>query len=78
MDCARSIELLSDYDACLLGDEDVVLVRTHLSACEGCDGVFGDLRLIIRTAMEMRSADAIAYPDVEVIWLLVSARRVGH
>ena len=78
MDCARSIELLSDYDAGLLGGGEVVFVRTHLSGCAACDGVFEDLRLIIRAAIAMRSGNDIAYPDGEVLWQSLSARRAGH
>jgi len=78
MDCARSIELLSDYDAGLLGADEVVFVRTHLTGCADCGVVFEDLRLIIRVAVAMRSGDGIAYPDGENLWRLLSARRVGH
>jgi hypothetical protein len=78
MDCARSIELLSDYDAGLLGREEVVILRTHLTNCGDCDGVFEDLRLIIRVAIAMRSGDSITYPDGEALWQSLSARRVGH
>ena len=78
MDCARSIELLSDYDAGLLGDDDRVLVVTHLSACADCDGVFQDLKLIVQTALSMRSENGIAYPDEEVLWQRLSVNRIVH
>ena len=78
MDCAKSIELLSDYDAGLLGDDDKLLVITHLSACADCDGVFQDLKLIVQTALAMRSENGIAYPDEEVLWQKVSVRRIVH
>jgi hypothetical protein len=78
MDCARSIELLSDYDAGLLGDSDKLFVITHLSTCSDCDGVFRDLKLIVQTAFAMRSENGIAYPDEEVLWRRVSASRVVH
>jgi hypothetical protein len=78
MDCAKSIELLSDYSAGSLGDEDSIFVRTHLSACVDCDGVFRDLRLIVETALAMRSENGIAYPDEEVLWQRLSAGRIVH
>jgi len=78
MDCARSIELLSDYDAGLLGADDKLFVITHLSACADCDGVFRDLKLIVQTAFAMRSENGIAYPDEEVLWQRLSANRIVH
>jgi anti-sigma factor ChrR (cupin superfamily) len=78
MDCARSIELLSEYTAGSLGDDDSVFVRTHLTACADCNGVLQDLQLIVQTATAMRSENGIAYPDEEILWQKVSARRVVH
>ena len=78
MDCARSIELLSEYSAGSLGDDDSVFVRTHLTACADCNGVLEDLKLIVQTALSMRGANGIAYPDEEVLWQKVSVRRVVH
>ncbi len=78
MDCARSIELLSEYSAGSLAGDDVVFVRTHLTASADCDGVFRDLKLIVQTALAMRSENGIAYPDEEVLWQRVSASRIVH
>jgi len=78
MDCDRSIELLSEYSAGSLGDDDVIFVRTHLTGCVDCDGVFQDLKLIVQTALAMRSENGIAYPDEEVLWQRVSASRIVH
>jgi len=78
MDCARSIELLSDYDAGLLGDDDKLLVITHLSGCIDCDGVFKDLKLIVQTALSMRNENGIAYPDEEALWQRLNANRIVH
>ena len=78
MDCAKSIELLSDYDAGLLGDDDKLFVITHLSTCTDCDGVFQDLKIIVQTAIAMRSENGIAYPDEEALWQRLSAGRVVH
>ena len=78
MDCARSIELLSEYSAGSLGEADSTFVSTHLSACADCDGVFKDLEVIVRTAAALRSENGIAYPDEEVLWQRLSARRIVH
>ena len=78
MDCARSIELLSEYSAGALGEPDSLFVTTHLSACADCNGVLQDLRLIVSTAAVMRSDNGIAYPDEEVLWQRLSARRIVH
>jgi anti-sigma factor ChrR (cupin superfamily) len=78
MDCARSIELLSEYTAGSLGDDDSIFVRTHLTACADCNGVLEDLKLIVQTAVAMRSENGIAYPDEEILWQRVSARRIVH
>lgn len=78
MDCARSLELLSEYNAGSLGDNDSVFVRTHLLDCKDCNGVFEDLRLIVQTATLLRTENGIAYPDEELLWQRVSARRIIH
>ena len=78
MDCARSIELLSDYTADALGDNDKILVSTHLLDCVDCKGVFEDLRLIVQTATLLRAENGLAYPDEELLWARVSAGRIIH
>ena len=78
MDCARSIELLSEYDAGLLGDDEKLFVITHLSACADCDGVFRVLKLIVQTAFAMRSENGIAYPDEEALWQRLNTNRTVH
>ena len=78
MDCAKSIELLSEYSAGSLGDDDSIFIQTHLSACADCDGVFRDLKLIVQTALSMRAENGIAYPDEEVLWQRLSAGRIVH
>lgn len=78
MDCAKSLELLSEYNAGSLGEDDSVFVRTHLTACADCDGVFRDLKLIVQAATAMRSENGIAYPDEDTLWQRLNARRVVH
>ncbi|HEX3559847.1 MAG TPA: zf-HC2 domain-containing protein [Pyrinomonadaceae bacterium] len=78
MDCARSIELLSEYSAGSLGEDESIFIRTHLSGCLDCNGVFEDLMLIVQTATALRSENGIAYPDEEVLWQRVSVGRIVH
>jgi Putative zinc-finger len=79
MDCARSIELLSEYTADTLGENDKLFISTHLLDCVDCKGVFEDLRLIVQTATLLRASEnGIAYPDEELLWARVSARRIVH
>ena len=78
MDCATSNELLSEYSAGSLGENDSVLIRTHLLDCKDCNGVFEDLRLIVQTATLLRRENGIAYPDEELLWARVSASRIVH
>jgi predicted anti-sigma-YlaC factor YlaD len=78
MDCSRSIELLSEYTAGSLGENDSIFVRTHLLDCKDCNGVFEDLRVIVQTATLLRSENGIAYPDEELLWQRVSVGRIVH
>jgi hypothetical protein len=79
MDCARSIELLSEYTADALGDDDKIFVSTHLLDCVDCKGVFEDLRLIVQTATLLRASEnGLAYPDEELLWQRVSVGRIVH
>lgn len=78
MDCARSIELLSDYSADVLGENDKIFVTTHLLDCVDCKGVFEDLRLIVQTATLLRAENGLAYPDEELLWARVTASRIVH
>jgi hypothetical protein len=79
MDCARSIELLSEYTADTLGENDKIFVHTHLLDCVDCKGVFEDLRLIVQTATLLRAENnGLAYPDEELLWQRVSVGRIVH
>ena len=78
MDCAKSLEMLSEYTAGSLGEDDSLFVTTHVAACRDCDGVLKDLRLIIETASALRSENGIAYPDEEILWQRVSVGRIIH
>ena len=72
MDCSESLELLSEYRAGALGESETLLVRTHLSGCQDCDGVFKDLELILQAAASLRQTNGYAYPDENVVWQRLS------
>jgi predicted anti-sigma-YlaC factor YlaD len=72
MDCSKSLELLSEYRAGALEESELILVRTHLSGCEDCDGVFKDLELILQAAASLRNSNGFAYPDENVVWQRLS------
>lgn len=72
MDCSESLELLSEYRAGALGESETVLIRTHLSGCTDCDGVFKDLELILQAAASLRNTNGYAYPDENVVWQRLS------
>ena len=73
MDCAKSLEMLSEYRAGSLEEAELVFVRTHLSACKDCHGVFEDLNLIVQAALALRNQNgSIAYPDEQVVWQRLS------
>ena len=68
MDCAKSLEMLSEYRAGSLEETELVFVRTDLSSCKDCHGVFEDLNLIVQAAHTLRNQNGIAYPDENAVW----------
>ncbi len=70
MDCAKSLELLSDFRDGALDEVRHVEVHTHLASCGPCADVFQDLDSIILAAMTLRSVEQaeIAFPDENAIW----------
>jgi len=79
MDCSKSLEMLSDYQADALGESDKLFVQTHLLSCKDCDGVFKDITVIVQTAHAMRNMNGIAYPDETVFWERLSiTKRIVH
>ena len=74
MDCSRSIELLSEYRAGGLDESETTLLRTHLTGCEDCDGIFKDLELILQAAAALRNTNGFAYPDENVLWQSLSTK----
>jgi predicted anti-sigma-YlaC factor YlaD len=68
MDCSKSLQLLSDLRDGALEEAEVVSVRSHLSKCPPCNGVFLDLDTIVATASVLRNAESIAFPDENALW----------
>ncbi|HEX8178181.1 MAG TPA: zf-HC2 domain-containing protein [Pyrinomonadaceae bacterium] len=78
MDCAKYLELLSDYCDGTLDDDARSLVQTHLKDCIPCDGISRELDSIVRTAVVLRS-DSISFPDEEAIWQRLSlSKQIIH
>lgn len=69
MDCAHSIELLSDFRDGVLEEAELTGVRTHLTDCPPCACVYEDLNLIVVTAGELHEFYEISFPDEDVLWL---------
>ncbi|HYE64899.1 MAG TPA: zf-HC2 domain-containing protein [Pyrinomonadaceae bacterium] len=68
IDCARSLELLSDYLADDLNQVDQDLVKTHLAVCPPCTGVLQDLNSIRMAATILRMEGNISFPDENAVW----------
>ncbi|MBA2338965.1 MAG: zf-HC2 domain-containing protein [Pyrinomonadaceae bacterium] len=77
MNCAESIELLSDYHAGELDDGKETGVSTHLEKCPPCSVVYTELTVIVETASMLRSDDKINYPDEYVLWRRISLTKTA-
>ena len=68
MECAESINLLSDlYDGSL--DEVArTQVQTHLAECPPCANIFGELGEIVNMAVALNFKQEIAFPDEDALW----------
>lgn len=81
MDCAHSVELLSDFHEGTLNDVQVTQVRLHLAECPPCADVLQDITVIVGIAVVMRSGDAesMSFPDETVLWERISlSRQASH
>jgi predicted anti-sigma-YlaC factor YlaD len=72
MDCAKSLELLSEFHDGALDEAWQAQVRTHLATCRPCAGVFRDLDTIVLAATALRSDQEMAFPDEQAIWQRMS------
>ncbi len=68
MDCAKSLELLSDFHDGALDEAWRAKVQTHLVVCNPCAGVFRDLDAIVLAAAALHTNSEVAFPDENVIW----------
>ena len=68
MDCAKSIELLSDFRDGWLDQEEQEQVRVHLITCTPCVQVYRDLDTIVITAKVFCTEQEIVFPDETALW----------
>ncbi len=68
MDCAQSLELLSEYRVGALDETNRNGVSEHLSLCPTCDDVFKDLNSIVIAAAILRDGADVTFPDESVLW----------
>lgn len=69
MDCAMSVELLSEFHADSLDEKDKSGVASHLANCPPCHGIYLEITLIVETAVVLREAEGmIAFPDENALW----------
>lgn len=69
MDCAKSIELLSEFHDGALDEQNSAGVAAHLAECPPCAGIYREITLIVETAVVLREAEAtIIFPDENALW----------
>ncbi len=68
MDCAQSLELLSEYRAGALDESNRNGISAHLSLCPTCDDVFKDLDSIVIAAAILRDEAEVTFPDESLLW----------
>jgi predicted anti-sigma-YlaC factor YlaD len=68
MDCAESINLLSDLQDGSLDDTLRTQVQSHLALCPPCANIFGDLGEIVKLAVDLNREPGIAFPDEDDLW----------
>jgi hypothetical protein len=77
MDCAKSLELLSEFRANTLDETESIFVRTHLTDCVTCHEVLEELNMILQATQILRGADGISYPDEFALWQRLNLDRKG-
>ena len=76
MDCARSVELLSDFHEGALDEQDSADVSSHLAECKPCEGVYKEVVSIVETAVVLRnSEETISFPDEDALWQRMNLAR---
>ncbi len=72
MDCAKSLEMLSEFHDGALNEALKAEVQTHLVLCNPCAGVFRDLDTIVLAAAALHTDSEVAFPDENLIWQRMS------
>lgn len=73
MNCAESLELLSEFHADALDEILRREIHTHLEACAPCKYIMVDIEIIVETAHVLReSSDGVSFPDENIIWSRIS------
>lgn len=79
MNCAKSLELLSEFHDNALAEEEKTAVHNHLSECPPCEDVLNDLDRIVIAASILKIEPEISFPDENVFWHRLSiVRRTIH
>ena len=68
MDCAESLNLLSDLQDDSLDITLRTQVKSHLELCQPCANVFDDLSEIVKLAVDLNREPGIAFPDEDDLW----------
>lgn len=68
MDCAKSLDLLSDFRDGALDEAYGGLVSAHLAECLPCTGIFRDLNSIVIAASMLHKDYGISFPDEDALW----------
>lgn len=76
MNCTESLGLLSEFYENSLDEGATTQVRTHLTRCGECAGIYEELTVIVRASHELRSEETIVFPDENLIWQRIS--RTAH
>ncbi len=75
MDCAESLELLSEYQENRLDEGLQANVSEHLRICQPCAGVFEDLQVIVESAGLLHTEEGISFPDENAVWQRIRLTR---
>lgn len=78
MECEKSLELLSEYQAGRLGEDERLVVTGHLADCPPCAGVLKDIEAIVVSSIILRTEEGIRFPDEDVLWQRLMIGKTIH
>jgi anti-sigma factor ChrR (cupin superfamily) len=78
MECEKSLELLSEYQAGRLGEDERLIVTSHLAGCPPCAGVLKDIEAIVVSSIILRTEEGIPFPDEDVLWQRLMIGKTIH